>query len=450
MFRCACFGSMNSAIYQANLLPPPTCVEAPPRPLLALPWCCHATKLCTPNPCVHSCVASRPMCVPALTLLTSPPPVAGLSGVPPWMLAPLLAAVTAFSHVEHFFWWFPADPPTDGAAADAHPSHFGAPILAATLSGAAASAAAVVSSTLQDPTWADGSTEGRAAAFAFGARNTLIATFVVFAAVSAPCAAQQLAIGRRASAAAPVRAALKAQRSLGPYVGSGALVGIVPAFVTWLTVGDVLVVAERHTRWLLERSRATLGTGMPAPTVPAWFATAICMCSLLQIAAFALPVLCTVLRVVAEAALACGVRLGAALVDPPVATCVPTAVRVRLESCSLNDFALLRLLHALSAALPPRRLPLVVVTGNPLALAEAGAEAAEVLSDGAFLSRGAASGWRIGFCSPGTAARPLAVLPQKRELEVAHDGQRLGVALMLWRELLGHDPRIHKYLVHLV
>jgi hypothetical protein len=397
---------------------------------------------CSLSPNVHACTQPTPPCI------------AGLSGVPPWILAPILVTVTAFSHVEHFFWWFPSDPPTDGDAADALPRHL-APVLAASASAAAAVAAAAVSGMLQDPSWADGSNEGRAAAFTFGARNTLAATLAVFAAVSAPCAAQQLAVGRRASSAAPLRATLQAQRSLGPYVGSGALVGSVPAFVTWLTVGDVLVVAERHTRWLLERSHPTLGTVVPMLTVPAWFAAAICLCSLLQIAAFALPIFCTVLRVAAEGALACVVKLIAVLVDlpvatPPVTTFVPTVVRVRLESCRLNDFALLRLLHAVSAALPPRRLPHVVVTGNPLALAKAGAEAAEALSEGVYLSRNTLWQWSIGFCAPGAAQRPLAVLPQQRELEVADDGQRMWQALMLWRELLGHDPRIHKYLVHLV
>ena len=186
------------------------------------------------------------------------PRLIGLSGVPPWALAPALVLVSAYSHADRHLWWFAHQNPKLGNAA---------PLLAAALAAVAAAAAAVTA-LMQDSTWHDGSASGHAASLRFANRNAAVAAAATFGSIGILCTRAQhralVALRPRASLRARARAAAACVSALYPYIEHGAVVGTVPAAVAWLTVGDVLVAARDEVMRLLEQGGGLLGLPMDA------------------------------------------------------------------------------------------------------------------------------------------------------------------------------------------
>jgi hypothetical protein len=301
----------------------------------------------------------------AVTLARAGPRLLGLHGVPPWVLAPLLVAVVTHSHIDRYCWLLEGSPALRSLA-----PHFAA------FAAAAAMCLAIVSSTMQDPTWDDGSAIGRTHALSFAERNARLAGLVAFATVGCCCAAVQVAVLVRLRRASTPWTLLQSTaaviRGIHPYVDYGPLVGVVPAVVAWLVVGDQLVVARRELLNFIERSGGALGVAVHGLLpVHSWIVHAVWGLTLVQLCVMGLPLACTVLRAVVDFMLVACSRLMVLGDAPQDSKDNPVSLKVDVTNNSLNDMAVLRVMHALAATAPSRKIVGLCIADNPLHLAKA-------------------------------------------------------------------------------
>jgi hypothetical protein len=301
----------------------------------------------------------------AVTLARAGPRLLGLNGVPPWFLAPLLVAVVTHSHIDRYCWLLEGSPALRSLA-----PHFAA------FAAAAAMCLAIVSSTMRDPTWDDGSAIGRSHSLSFAERNARLAGLVAFVTVGCTAAAEQVAVLVRLRRASTPWALLQSTaaviRGIHPYVDYGPLVGVVPAVVAWLVVGDQLVVARRELLGFIERSGSALGVAVHGLLpVHSWIVHAVWGLTLVQLCVMGLPLACTVLRAVVDFMLVACSRLMALRAAPQDSKDDPVSLKVDVTNNSLNDMAVLRVMHALAATAPSRKIVGLCIADNPLHLAKA-------------------------------------------------------------------------------
>ena len=361
------------------------------------------------------------------------------------MLAPILVATVASVHVRAFCQRFP--PPSHAGRRHFHTVLCtAAPLLAA----AAAAGAAVATATLQDPAWGDGTAASHAAVAAFSARNTGAAAAAAATVVAVACTVAQVAFASRGVPAAPVRGALRILRHLSPFVHAGILDGLAPAFVAWLTVGDILVVARSHALHLFTASAASLAAGTPAvgPPAAAWVASALCFCFITQLAVFGLPLILVALRVLGELAVAGATAAAAQLLDPPRrATSDAARVAVDLSGNRLGDASTIRLLATATAALPPHRRLTLAVSRKHLTLGAASRRRGGRGIVHIYRTRGAQ--WQLADGGRGGGGLPLQLLPVWKDGAEEAEGDLLVQLLQGIRLLVADAPRsgLHKYLL---